>query len=334
VVGLCALFVAAWTTDKLSAAKVATAMYEKEADRYRDALKWAVGAAAILPAALVGTAPFSGLADVIRREGSWSAPVVGFGVTVGAMLLIILTVAWILRPIAPSLPGLAQSGRGVFWWRWALQRQYADNAVNYLDGRARDLQDFKNHRGAWLGTIADIERYLETEAGEGHSSELRSYLAAAKARVAEDADTVGATLERGTLANMRGKARTAQTAIGALFIVAVIGFIAYLGGLLPPGPPVIESITTLPAEPQLGDRVTLQVVATGTGFTYEWKHDGNSVPSATGPKLIIPSFGEGDAGTYQVVVTDKENRHAFSDPVSLRLPQDSSSTPSVALAGQ
>src|SRR5262249_36054857 len=67
------------------------------------------------------------------------------------------------------------------------------------------------------------------------------------------------------------------------------------------------SIVTHPASQQacLGSSITFSVVAAGGGtLTYQWRKDGNDVSGATSASLTINPVGAGDAGSYDVVVSN------------------------------
>jgi trimeric autotransporter adhesin len=52
-----------------------------------------------------------------------------------------------------------------------------------------------------------------------------------------------------------------------------------------------------------GSSASFQVVATGTGLTYQWRKAGVAITGATSSTYTIPSTTAGDAGSYDVVVT-------------------------------
>ncbi len=84
--------------------------------------------------------------------------------------------------------------------------------------------------------------------------------------------------------------------VGAVEIVDVSMFTA------PPSPPVIQT------EPQdvetiVGQSVQFSVTATGTEpFTYQWQHNSQDIPAATGPTFSIASVQLTNAGDYRVIV--------------------------------
>ena len=80
--------------------------------------------------------------------------------------------------------------------------------------------------------------------------------------------------------------------------------------LSPPGfeaviePPVIAESPTSQAI-ELGASITLSVVATGAEpFIYQWTRNGNAIPNATEPTLMISGASLTDAGDYAVEVTN------------------------------
>lgn len=52
-----------------------------------------------------------------------------------------------------------------------------------------------------------------------------------------------------------------------------------------------------------GSAVTLEVTATGTNLTYQWKRNDVTLTGATGSSHVIPELSEDSAGTYTVVVS-------------------------------
>jgi len=67
------------------------------------------------------------------------------------------------------------------------------------------------------------------------------------------------------------------------------------------------------------DPASFHVGVQGAGpFTYQWKHAGTNLPSATNSTLFIPIAGVAQAGTYTVQVTSPNRSHA-SDPAVLSL---------------
>jgi len=80
-------------------------------------------------------------------------------------------------------------------------------------------------------------------------------------------------------------------------------------GCLTLGPPNISS------QPQsviacAGNTVTFSVTATGPGLTYQWRKNGvnltngGNISGATSPTLTVSNIGAGDAGNYDVVITN------------------------------
>jgi uncharacterized repeat protein (TIGR01451 family) len=53
-----------------------------------------------------------------------------------------------------------------------------------------------------------------------------------------------------------------------------------------------------------GQSATFSVTATGPSLTYQWRKDGVNISGATASSFTIPSVKTGDAGSYDVVVTD------------------------------
>lgn len=94
-------------------------------------------------------------------------------------------------------------------------------------------------------------------------------------------------------------------------------YIKWLGA--PPSPSATPTITTQPADATLtvGDALSLSVIAaapdSGT-LSYVWKKDSQTISGETSAMLTIASVGLGDAGSYEVVVT---NTHNSDLPVSV-----------------
>ncbi len=78
-------------------------------------------------------------------------------------------------------------------------------------------------------------------------------------------------------------------------------------------------ITSQPASAAVceGARVTFSVAATGNNLRYQWRRNGTNIPGATGPILIVVSASLGDAGNWDVVVTDTCGRSVNSFIASL-----------------
>lgn len=66
------------------------------------------------------------------------------------------------------------------------------------------------------------------------------------------------------------------------------------------------SITTGPTAQTVcaGGPINLSVSATGTSLAYQWRKNGTNIGGATGATYSIPSASAGDAGTYDVVVSN------------------------------
>jgi hypothetical protein len=68
---------------------------------------------------------------------------------------------------------------------------------------------------------------------------------------------------------------------------------------------VPPSITTQPTSQAIctGSNVTFNVVATGSGLTYQWRKAGVNIGGATGTSFTITGAVAGDAGNYDVVIS-------------------------------
>ncbi len=64
-------------------------------------------------------------------------------------------------------------------------------------------------------------------------------------------------------------------------------------------------ITTQPSNQirNVGDTLTLAVVATGTTLSYQWRHGSNDIAGATSATYTKPNITTADAGVYTVVIT-------------------------------
>ncbi|HEY1763357.1 MAG TPA: immunoglobulin domain-containing protein [Opitutaceae bacterium] len=70
-----------------------------------------------------------------------------------------------------------------------------------------------------------------------------------------------------------------------------------------PGAPAIR-VQPLPRSAGLGDLVVLSVGATGGSLAYQWRKDGRPITGANEAQLSLPSVQQGDAGVYDVVVSN------------------------------
>ncbi|MCA8960017.1 MAG: S8 family serine peptidase, partial [Planctomycetes bacterium] len=68
-------------------------------------------------------------------------------------------------------------------------------------------------------------------------------------------------------------------------------------------PPAIVGSPTS-TETCLGATASFTVVATGDALAYQWRHDGTPVPGATSASYSLASVTGGDAGSYDVVVSN------------------------------
>lgn len=66
----------------------------------------------------------------------------------------------------------------------------------------------------------------------------------------------------------------------------------------------------------IGGQVTISATATGSGLTYQWRHDGVGILSATTPTLVLTQLQLADSGSYDLVVSN-ESGSVTSDPVTL-----------------
>lgn len=91
------------------------------------------------------------------------------------------------------------------------------------------------------------------------------------------------------------------------------------GSTAEPPPPTAPTITTHPQSQSsaLGGSVTFSVSASGTTpFTYQWRKGGQAISGATNATLTLSNLQSGDAGSYDVVVTNSVGS-ATSNPATL-----------------
>jgi hypothetical protein len=307
--------------DEETAAKAATEMYAKAVERHRDSLKWFVVAAGAVATAAVGTAPLSGLAQVIPGPGGGYAGT-GFVLLVTSLVFILVAVALVLRPAGTNTAELGSSplDRGTWEekkWLERIQAQYSGYPTVFLDGKARSLREYRDYRAAWLGAAADIDRALLTERDFGKSAKLKKYAEIADARLRADDDSVSTNIQRGILEIVRRRAAVTTIIVIALIVVAIAGFLLYLYGIGVAGRPAIESLTTTPSAPASGDDIVIRAVVTGDKLTFSWTHDSSrirptdeSVFGGEGPVLRIGTADEADAGEYKLTVTDGDGQAA------------------------
>ncbi len=105
------------------------------------------------------------------------------------------------------------------------------------------------------------------------------------------------------LQNDSGDVLVDLTGTVTLRISAGSGDIDYLQ-LIPENAPQV-AVTPEASEVPLGGGVTLTAHATGDGpFTYQWRHNGVRIPSATGPTLQLASVADADRGAYSCMVSN------------------------------
>lgn len=123
--------------------------------------------------------------------------------------------------------------------------------------------------------------------------------------------------------------------VGALHFAGTEGLLAQLGtrGYSVTQLPAAELPPTITGHPQrdtkiVGQSVQFSVTATGTEpLTYQWQHNGQNIPAATGPTFSIASVQLTNAGDYRVIVGNFVG-NATSDPVKLTVVRGNVITPS------
>lgn len=315
--------------DDETAAKSAADMYAKAIDRHRDALKWLVVTAGAVATAVIGTAPVSGLAQAIPEPGGGFAGA-GFAVLIASLAAILVVVALVLRPAGTSTAELGSSPsiRGTWAekkWLELIQARYSSDPAIFLDGKARDLTEYRDYRAAWLGVAADIDRAVLQEIHFSRSLKLKEYKELAEAQLRADDDSVSANIQRGTLEIIRQRATIAMRLVVFLIVCSIAGFLFYLYGIGVAGRPSIESLTVTPSEPTNGQNIVIRAVVTGDKLTFRWTHDKLLITpvdaglyGAEGPVLHIDTADDADAGDYELTVTDDDNQ-ADSETVHLEV---------------
>lgn len=83
-------------------------------------------------------------------------------------------------------------------------------------------------------------------------------------------------------------------------------------------PPSIN-ISTQPAGQSFasGGSLTLNVVASGTGLSYQWQFNGTNIPGATNPALSLSNLGAANAGAYRVVISSSAGGSTTSQNANL-----------------
>lgn len=78
-------------------------------------------------------------------------------------------------------------------------------------------------------------------------------------------------------------------------------------------PPVTVTDRPLSRMISTGDDTTFSITATGQGdLHYEWRHNGELLPSVTGPSLTITDATRENRGRYELLITDSVGGTAFS----------------------
>lgn len=100
---------------------------------------------------------------------------------------------------------------------------------------------------------------------------------------------------------------------GDLWTLGDLSASSNIGQSLQPAAPVISSHPQSQSV-EIGGTIELSVTATGNPSpTYQWRKGGSNIGGATSPGLSIPNAQPGDAGSYDVVVTNTQG-NATSNP--------------------
>ena len=88
--------------------------------------------------------------------------------------------------------------------------------------------------------------------------------------------------------------------------------------------PVISSQPSLPARPvYAGYTISLSVAASGTPpISYQWRHAGKAITGQTATTLVIPGATAGDAGSYDVVISNPYGSVTSTNVTVTVLPAD------------
>ncbi len=89
-------------------------------------------------------------------------------------------------------------------------------------------------------------------------------------------------------------------------VVAVSAGTSHSLALVYPSVSVPPTITTAPASQVVaaGQTATFTVAATGSGLTYQWKHNGKVIPTVTGATLSLVGVSYSAVGYYEIAVTN------------------------------
>jgi hypothetical protein len=283
--------------------------------KFRDNIKWFAVAGGAVAAALIGTTPLAGASASLSAQ-RWTWSTAGIFLALMAVALILTVVAWTSQPIEMSLPQLSRGNR--FWifprWRHHLHEDYAADPDSFLDSRARNLKQYNDYRSAWLGTLSDIDRLLDSEGDPVRRKRLTAFRELANDRIKIDTPNVVATVQRGIVRKTQGRSRLALVYVLLLSGLAAAGFLTYLAGA--GQPPAITSLKSSPESPTQGSPVDLSVQTTGSGFTYEWWHGPDPLEGEEGPVLTINDYTAESPETYTVRVTGVDGK---SDVESITL---------------
>lgn len=108
-------------------------------------------------------------------------------------------------------------------------------------------------------------------------------------------------------------------AAGTYYVTSNNGTCTSLAGSTVVAINAATSITTQPANATVtvGSSKTFNVVATGTGLSYQWKLNGNNITNATGNSYTVSNVTLAMSGVYSVVVTGDCGSPVISDNATL-----------------
>ena len=314
--------------DHETAAKAAAEMYRGAVEKYRDGLKWLVVTAGAVAVAAVGTAPLSGFPEAIPGPGGFIATL-GFAILVVFLTLILVFVSRLTRPAGTNTVELGSSPKEKKWheekkWLASMQEQYAGAPTIFLDGKARDLTEYRDYRAGWLGVAADIDRSLLKEANFARSEKLGKYRDLANAQLRADDDSTAANLQRGLIRIVQRRIFLGTIYVIAFAIIATTGFVVYLLGIGIASRPSVDELTATPSQPAIGQSVVISATTSGDKLSFTWTHNNSPITpddadfyGADGPLLRIATVDAADGGTYMLTVTDGEGQTSSQ---SIQLP--------------
>ena len=238
--------------DGKEAAQKTADTYQIAIDRHRDAMRWLIGAAGALAVALVGTAPLTGLPAALASPATHDQALWGVIIVAVGLISALVCAVWLAQPVHMSTAEFCLEDPTLFDWRDRLQARLATAPALYFDARARNVR-VRDYRASWIGIVNDIEDSQLRESDETRLADLGRYLTLAKARLDEDAPSVGANIARGAVAKMKARSWLSIAILGASLAAVVVGFSSYQSAAGKVStPPSISEIKPTPRRTQGG----------------------------------------------------------------------------------